>query len=427
MGGAIFFNAQAATLTNCTIVGGNANSGGGVFVNRTGMTIANTIVAGNSSLDGNDDLGRSNNATDGGHNLIGVDIAGAFINGDNGDIIGTSLTPVDAIIGMLGNNGGHTKTIRLEAGSPAIDAGDINIAPPTDQRGHLRAGTPDIGAFEFGSDRSPQFDSDPLTLPIISRTPLNYLVRASDIDGDPVTITAPTVPAWITLHDNGDGTALLSGTPTDDDGGINDVTLHVSDGTLSADQTSSFVVAAPRFQLDGGVLTIAGGIDADNIHIWIRGTDQVRAVYNGLIKNFSLSAFNQVEVYGFDGDDTLTVNMRTTPTYVLGGAGDDMIQGYDEPDNLVGGGGKDYIDAGSNDDRLDGGNGKDTLLGGDGDDRLYGGDDDDDLVGGAGLDQIDAGAGNNLIYAKDSAVDRIWPGVNDLIDKDDIDLLFVLT
>lgn len=276
-------------------------------------------------------------------------------------------------------------------------------------------------------NRAPQFDSDPLTLPIISRTPLSFLVRASDPDGDALTITAPVLPAWIALHDNGDGTALLSGTPTDDDGGINDLTLRVSDGTLSVDQTSSFVVAAPRFQLDGGVLTIAGGIEHDDIHVWIRGDDQVRAVYNGLIKNFSLSAISQVEVYGFDGDDSLIVNMRTTPTYVLGGAGDDTIFGYDEPDNLVGGGGKDYIDAGGNDDRLDGGNGKDTLLGGAGDDRLYGGDDNDDLVGGAGADQIDSGAGINLVYAKDSTADRIWPGVNDLIDKDDIDLLFVLT
>ena len=35
-------------------------------------------------------------------------------------------------------------------GSPAIDAGDTTKAPPTDQRGFARVGTPDIGAYEFG-------------------------------------------------------------------------------------------------------------------------------------------------------------------------------------------------------------------------------------------------------------------------------------
>ncbi len=34
--------------------------------------------------------------------------------------------------------------------SPAIDAGNDATAPPGDQRGYLRNGTSDIGAFEFG-------------------------------------------------------------------------------------------------------------------------------------------------------------------------------------------------------------------------------------------------------------------------------------
>ena len=34
--------------------------------------------------------------------------------------------------------------------SPAINAGNDANAPPRDQRGYLRNGTSDIGAFEFG-------------------------------------------------------------------------------------------------------------------------------------------------------------------------------------------------------------------------------------------------------------------------------------
>jgi hypothetical protein len=50
---------------------------------------------------------------------------------------------------------------------------------------------------------------------------------------------------WLTLTDNGDGTAALSGTPTGDDvAGPNDVTLEVVDGAgLSDTQTFSIVFA----------------------------------------------------------------------------------------------------------------------------------------------------------------------------------------
>ncbi len=47
----------------------------------------------------------------------------------------------------------------------------------------------------------------------------SYTITANDIDGDDLTITASTLPAWLTLVDNGDGTATLSGTPTNADVG----------------------------------------------------------------------------------------------------------------------------------------------------------------------------------------------------------------
>ncbi|HEX9985260.1 MAG TPA: cadherin domain-containing protein, partial [Thermoanaerobaculia bacterium] len=51
-----------------------------------------------------------------------------------------------------------------------------------------------------------------------------YNVTTSDPDvGDTRTITAPTKPAWLTLVDNGDGTATLSGTPTNSDVGVHNV------------------------------------------------------------------------------------------------------------------------------------------------------------------------------------------------------------
>jgi Ca2+-binding RTX toxin-like protein len=52
---------------------------------------------------------------------------------------------------------------------------------------------------------------------------------------------------------------------------------------------------------------------------------------------------------------------------------------------------------------LTGTGGEDTLLGTDGDDRLDGRGGDDEIEGGGGDDnEVDAGAGNDLIYARDT-------------------------
>ena len=79
-----------------------------------------------------------------------------FVNGVNGDIVGTFLNPIDPELGPLANNGGPTKTHALLAGSRAIDAGDNAGVPATDQRGLPRkkdgnfngVAVVDIGAFE---------------------------------------------------------------------------------------------------------------------------------------------------------------------------------------------------------------------------------------------------------------------------------------
>ena len=53
--------------------------------------------------------------------------------------------------------------------------------------------------------------------------------------GDLLSITAPVIPAWLSLTDNGDGTALLSGTPAYDQLGDFDVELSVSDDSGATD------------------------------------------------------------------------------------------------------------------------------------------------------------------------------------------------
>ena len=143
-----------ATLTNCTVAENLAIEGGGLDHDSLGpsITLRNTIVALNSALFGPD---MSGVFTSLGHNLIGIGNA-SFTHGVNGDIVGTSVNPIDPKLGSLALNGGPTKTMALLAGSKAIDKGDNAALPATDQRGFPRkkdgngdgVAVVDIGAFE---------------------------------------------------------------------------------------------------------------------------------------------------------------------------------------------------------------------------------------------------------------------------------------
>jgi VCBS repeat-containing protein len=74
---------------------------------------------------------------------------------------------------------------------------------------------------------------------------------------------------------------------------------------------------------------------------------------------------------------------------MIGGRGDDHLQGLGGHDQLFGGAGNDRLDGGAGNDVLDGGAGDDQLIGGSGNDLLY---------GGSGNDVFDAGSGNDNAY-----------------------------
>jgi parallel beta-helix repeat protein/predicted outer membrane repeat protein len=121
VGGGI--SARTAILTNCTIVENLATTGGGLFYITFGeFRLKNSIVALNLVRFGGSGPDVSGAFTSEGHNLIGDGTGGTgFTDEVNGDIVGTSLNPVDPKLGPLANNGGPTKTHALLPGSPAID------------------------------------------------------------------------------------------------------------------------------------------------------------------------------------------------------------------------------------------------------------------------------------------------------------------
>jgi probable HAF family extracellular repeat protein/VCBS repeat-containing protein len=141
--------------------------------------------------------------------LTAVTLPSWLMFADNGDGSGVlSGTPGNADVGV------HQVVIRASDGdrfldqSFGIDVGNTNDPP----------------AFT--------------TVPILAATQdvlYTYAVAAEDPDGDDILFALTQGPGWIVLADNGDGTALLSGTPTPGDVGPHDIILTVSDG-VEADQ-----------------------------------------------------------------------------------------------------------------------------------------------------------------------------------------------
>lgn len=73
--------------------------------------------------------------------------------------------------------------------------------------------------------------------------PYTYVISAADPDtGAVLSISHGGLPAWLTLTDHGDGTATLSGTPSQADVGPLDISLRVSDGSLSSQQNFTLTV-----------------------------------------------------------------------------------------------------------------------------------------------------------------------------------------
>jgi len=66
----------------------------------------------------------------------------------------------------------------------------------------------------------------------------HYPMVASDVDGDPLTFIETSVPSWMSL----DATGYLSGVPTSSDTGVHSVTVSVSDGQITTDQTFDLMV-----------------------------------------------------------------------------------------------------------------------------------------------------------------------------------------
>jgi Ca2+-binding RTX toxin-like protein len=116
------------------------------------------------------------------------------------------------------------------------------------------------------------------------------------------------------------------------------------------------------------------------------------------------------DIVGGDGDDN--IDGRAGHDAISGGGGADHIVAGSGNDTVFGGAGHDIVFGGAGDDHISGGAGNDRLHGGDGDDIIFGDAGDDTLSGGSGNDLLSGGDGNDLVDGGDGD-DHIAGGAGD--------------
>jgi CSLREA domain-containing protein len=192
----------------------NTGNGGGIYNDPTGtLTIQNIILAGNT--DGiNASYAKpdcSGTLTSSGFNLI-QELTGCTIT----DVTTGNITGLDPLLGPLQDNGGPTFTHALLTGSPAINAGnpagctDQNgVLLGTDQRGYVRNGVCDKGAYEYNSIGTP---TPTLTTIVIK----DYLPLVfNHYSGSGILTSTPTpTGAAATLTPTPNTTTTATNTPT---------------------------------------------------------------------------------------------------------------------------------------------------------------------------------------------------------------------
>jgi hypothetical protein len=146
-GGAVGY-LRTLTVSDCTISANSARiSGGGLSIveSEIGGTVFahNTLIARNTAPSAPDVNGSVRSQ---GYNLVGNG-SGSSGFGHN-DHVGTASNPIDPLLGPLEDNGGPTLTMAPMPGSPVLNAGDPAQLGVADQRGVVRSGGVNVGAYQ---------------------------------------------------------------------------------------------------------------------------------------------------------------------------------------------------------------------------------------------------------------------------------------
>lgn len=340
-GGAIMFGGDGEgsdgemTVQSATISGNGAGAGGGIYsyayeeeeppARRApgDVTIGNSIIAGNEADD-----------TQFGHDLGGGPFnVGFSLIGDGGGttIVATTansnIIGADPRLGTLAQNGGPTRTMRLNNGSPALDAGRTPANLVGDQRGEDR--------------------------------PVDLRSRDNAAGGDAADMgayerqAAPVIP------------------PPEPTGSCKGV-----DATLSGTDERDFLRGTPERDVirAGGGNDVIRGLGGNDL---ICGNAGIDVATGGSGKDRMFGQGGNDRLFGLAGRD-----------YGEGGNGSDLLAGGDGPDELHGNARKDRVLGADGNDRLFGETASDVILGARGNDFLRGGPAIDRLSGGIGINDV---------------------------------------
>jgi hypothetical protein len=137
------------------------------------------------------------------------------------------------------------------------------------------------------------------------------------------------------------------------------------------------------------IVVMMGTSKADDLQLQLGPNGTLLCKHGCQMSIYSLAMISRVVMVGGAGNDSLKVPSNfLLPVEMYGGDGNDT---------LTGGAGSDLLDGGAGDDKIFGGGGNDTLLGGLGNDTLSGDTGDDLLLGGDGSDQLSGGAGRDVL------------------------------
>ena len=246
-GGGGLFNEGTLKLINATIAYNNvagAGFGGGLEAAAGTTTLVNTIVAldtaGSGGTQTSSDISGSVSNSSANNLVDDTNSAGGLSNGTSGNLVGV----LPGLAPALANNGGPTLTIALEAGSPAIDAGNNSLAgvPTIDERGALRgpaglnAGSAvDIGAYEASSSYA-----------------VSTKVDTSDVG------SLRTAVGWADVSTNANPANILNPAP-DTVVFSTTGTINLTGGTLALANSGSTPIAKAIVGPGASMLTINGG------------------------------------------------------------------------------------------------------------------------------------------------------------------------
>ena len=182
---------------------------------------------------------------------------------------------------------------------------------------------------------------------------------------------------------------------------------HRNDGALAVARylDEGGADASGTVSVANGRLTITGTARGDEIRVAPAAGGKLAASVNGYRREFDAASVSTIVIDALAGDDGILIDPQLVlPATIIGGdgidtltggAGDDRIDGGDNPPppNDLLGDRPEEISGGLGNDTLLGSDGDDVLRGDEGNDRLQGGNDNDVLDGGAGADDLSGGAG----------------------------------